>query len=853
MKNTEYKDVFDFSEEALSMENKFQSFTFPTFKNAFTIGENIRGMNNVSPLATAKLYNQSSDDILTKYYPDSNPPVEGTFTYISDIRSDLAKYIKDVQDFYYYGIVDIEHFAFKVILFSSTEATKLKECFEVCKPKGNEILIFVEDNSSDSVSGTYGAIRISQNVLDTLSTKNSLAYDLQDNDNVYKQIKKFVPSLTDEQINSLFHKGYIEDPRIKTAKTFFQIASFFTSVISSIFPSLGVFVNPAARQLTSSILKEVIEEIEDLRFEENRWQPKPPKLDNGDSDPNYRYNPILSIGSDNGIINFSEIVNYLQDKLKEQHNFVRSKLKIKKEFSRYAEPTSLLEFLYKKYVDAYYIAWDTINKLNEISNLEVLKYGVRAYNALLCGVWNGLIDAISGLFAMVKMIYDGLSLGADFAQNVEKYLPVLLEQFDEAIQAIQNIDFTEIAKYVYEKIKEINLTFDPVACSYFLGYAYGFILSLIIEIILTVFLTGGTVTVPLMIEKLEEVIFGIFRLGFGIAKGALKAVRTFANFFLKSIKDLIKGFQELLNFLKKGWAEIKRMLDDVFKRSIKLMDEQASIFIKKLPSNIGKFVDLLSKNFPKLQKKIIDGLLVIEFKGNILAKINPKGIIVEIKYFRELGNYTYFAELKKIKIELEIVDDSGRKIIKNYEDTVEVMKKGDDVSFRAKFEEGKVRDGEYINYTYEKSNSNPPYATDPKSKSRVIDKFLKEGDEFYIVESKTQNTPGGFLTDKPIYTIKDLREKLAVLESWKYPQPGDPLVIRKYKVLKEFQVRDGWIGPMKETTKGSANFGKVYKGGNQQYESLRRFIREDVFIPSEDTSNTGKAIERIESFTKTLK
>jgi hypothetical protein len=58
---------------------------------------------------------------------------------------------------------------------------------------------------------------------------------------------------------------------------------------------------------------------------------------------------------------------------------------------------------------------------------------------------------------------------------------------------------------------------------------------------------------------------------------------------------------------------------------------------------------------------------------------------------------------------------------------------------------------------------------------------------------------------------------------------------------------------MKETTKGSANFGKVYKGGNQQYESLRRFIREDVFIPSEDTSNTGKAIERIESFTKTLK
>ena len=47
--------------------------------------------------------------------------------------------------------------------------------------------------------------------------------------------------------------------------------------------------------------------------------------------------------------------------------------------------------------------------------------------ALICGVWNGLVDAVSGLFAMVKMIFDGISLGADFAQNVDKYLPMMLE------------------------------------------------------------------------------------------------------------------------------------------------------------------------------------------------------------------------------------------------------------------------------------------------------------------------------------------------------------------------------------------------------------------------------------------
>ncbi|OJX32934.1 MAG: hypothetical protein BGO86_13190 [Chryseobacterium sp. 36-9] len=201
---------------------------------------------------------------------------------------------------------------------------------------------------------------------------------------------------------------------------------------------------------------------------------------------------------------------------------------------------------------------------------------------------------------------------------------------------------------------------------------------------------------------------------------------------------------------------------------------------------------------------------------------------------------------------MEVVDDLGRATIKKYEDAVEVVKNADDVAFRAKFEEGKVRDGDYMNYTHEKSGSNPPYQTTPRSKAKVIDRILKEGDEFYVVEYKGQNAPGLFWSREPIFTIKDLRNKLSVIEDWKNPNI-DELVIRKYKALQEIQVRDGYIGPMLETSKGSRDFGKVYKGGGHQYESLQRFVRDNVYIPSLDASNKGKKIERIEDFIKTLK
>ncbi|WP_294223653.1 hypothetical protein [uncultured Chryseobacterium sp.] len=73
--------------------------------------------------------------------------------------------------------------------------------------------------------------------------------------------------------------------------------------------------------------------------------------------------------------------------------------------------------------------------------------------------------------------------------------------------------------------------------------------------------------IPVIIEKLEEAIFDIFRLGWGMVKGAARKIRTFSKFVVKSVKDLINGFEELIKFLKGEKGSFKKIIDEVFESS----------------------------------------------------------------------------------------------------------------------------------------------------------------------------------------------------------------------------------------------------------------------------------------------
>ncbi len=137
--------------------------------------------------------------------------------------------------------------------------------------------------------------------------------------------------------------------------------------------------------------------------------------------------------------------------------------------------------------------------------------------------------------------------------------------------------------------------------------------------------------IPIIIEKFEEAIFGIFRLGWGMVKGAARKIRTFSKFVVKSVKDLIKGFEELIKFLKGEKGSFKKIIDEVFEASnIKKIGQYGGRILSE--AEIEDWAKLVMKKYgTKLLK-------VDKFDDpDVLAQFDPN--TNTIKYTDEVTEY----------------------------------------------------------------------------------------------------------------------------------------------------------------------------------------------------------------------
>ncbi|WP_294311950.1 hypothetical protein [uncultured Chryseobacterium sp.] len=573
MKNTEYKDVFDFGEEALSMEDKFSAPSFPSFKNAFTLGENIRGMTNVSPLATVKFFNQTSDDLLTKYYPDSENVQKGNTNVITDADISNSELNRFEEDYYF----DNNHngkfgdsgdiLAFKLVLFISTDGLKIRESYEVTEPKNDEIILFLETDGGLSKQVLFG--KMSEKVRKQFTDKNgNLKSNLYDSE-ILKGVRKYYKDANQEVIEKLIKNGYIEESIIKEG--FFKVLKY-----------LGIATN-ALPKITGWILGKLGSWIDYLKIDEQFWDTENENyfLKKENIIENFtistetikKIEELLNNQDDLSVADLmpeaiEEGIQYIVSKTKttiEQYNeFVKEK--IEELYSAFDNPTA--DFIFKDLAEGF---------------------------AFLCGIWNGAVDFISGTFKFAALLLQApFNIVSEFQTTLE-----LVDNFWDTITTkIFWVNLWESTKETYTKIKNelTNLdsaNFNWVKIAYFTGFGLATIVSFFIPVaqIANVAKAGK---IGEIIAKFTSEISSVFVKGANII--GQKSAQAFEN-SIKIIREMLalfsKGKKKLTAFFENVWKKIVEW----FKKNKNLL-EATWIKAQKIFSQDSKY-DALYRDITK--------------------------------------------------------------------------------------------------------------------------------------------------------------------------------------------------------------------------------------------------------------
>jgi hypothetical protein len=625
-------------------------------------GQTIRGMTHVSPLVEFKFHNRTVVEIAERYFPDANDyDINGHYMVI-DPNCDCEKlmYSKTPNRFTYQPS---GHFAFNVYIFTSTDAVKLAEAYECVRLSHNEVVFFIEDNTGDNISDLYASVKISDNLLEKNILKHGVEEDLKNNGYLYSYLKSIFKNLSHADISELMHKGYIEN------KSIARIASIIEVIVAwnplNLLPEdwkRWLKNNVSIQALVSPSLAWLMEVVKGAKIEDYRWNPKALKYkENGNVDTDYNpekdFKPFFTSWTEDFLDNmedgeanktiaaYAERMNQLLTDLDKK---ARERLGIDEKFETTngrTEVNTIEEFMYQKFKQVIQTLHTFFEKLKTMDLSDIIKKGLRIFNAFLCGLWNSLVEMVAGFIFMIKMIFDAITMLGDIVNNIRTALPLLLESFDNIIQAIHKIDFHKIISKIKEKI--IYLFTDGVVklqweqVGYFAGAFFGFIISLVIEIVAGIILSGGALSVVAVTQKLTEMLAGFLSIFTNAVSSMVKGV---TKIVVGSIKALLNSLKAITEFLRQPPEAFLKLIDDIFDAFKKYGKEARTGLNSNVIPILGRAEIMLAgrivKSFYKALKKPLLALLeekklLHEWKKlKAMRELPKKGLdeLLEIKH-----------------------------------------------------------------------------------------------------------------------------------------------------------------------------------------------------------------------------
>lgn len=246
-----------------------------------------------------------------------------------------------------------------------------------------------------------------------------------------------------------------------------------------------------------------------------------------------------------------------------------------------------------------------------LAEIDTIQGAVEDIWAYMCGLWNGLMDLISCIVVLIKLLFQGIKVHNQYKQNQAYYNALALEYIDNVLAALLAIDniggllksgfFQYLRLMLYlakipEKLRNELIKLNSTELSYYEGY----ITFNLIEWLLPPLKLARIARVEKVVAVLDDMLSAVTKVQKTLPDNAAgNVVDIFFN--------MVKG---LSSTLAKGSDEVFRMMNEIYDAITKWIDELISL----------KKVD----DIPPLSEAELDWMAVTkeldDFGGKVLSK-----------------------------------------------------------------------------------------------------------------------------------------------------------------------------------------------------------------------------------------
>ena len=599
------------------------------------------------------------------------------------------------------------------LYFGSDGAVLLQQHNEA-KPDANDLMIFLENDDDTNYFGSVLRIKAGSSLLgrDDIPVKDilELAKDKQVN-------------IKPRKVKKLIKEGVFKTQR-----------GVFAWLIDTLSDTLGYLAGEVYELIGDFFFTTVPKFIDDyFRIDAKSWNPL-----NKKGEKRVDYDPLFISKS------LLKSIENLQDdaKQKEQDNLIdeftkpffnrvkdleKSVLKELNELDK-SFPRRLLRKIKKSVrtvFDSVY-ALKTIFKDGTYNILGLIKSTLQAANALLCGIWNSLIDTIKGIFQLVGILFLGLREANKVKRNIGYYVALTVEYLENILESLTKIDFLELFKQLFLAPVAIAIKtyefFSSVSGVTLIEFFYfiGYIVGLIVETAISILFTGGTLTLNRVLAKtfvepfkaLGKVFSKVIKGAASLFEKALKGI----SYLLKKlanpkqlVADLLTFLNKVLGLGKKYGDYVKEFLRPlltelkVAKATIDLIADLGIIIVKNT-NNLGKELALITPQRYTIRYNNID---ILEGTEDTIKAFSDKiddirksgGGSAKSKVKKEIEN---LAELNK---RAKVLNFSRKKMLSKYKNEekgynswtpwkVEYLDEVERLKYQVFIRDGKIYDAE---------------------------------------------------------------------------------------------------------------------------------------------------------------